>query len=173
MSVPAASFIALQVTDFVGSLGFSEFARYDQHGNEVSGDPKFPFELEYRPTGLINFPSQTYDRTTFEYLTDIPVDSILYNVYARDKPEELGGQWAHIADIKLKSQLLTSYWGDTKMHFRHYRHDDDFVLEPTWAAYADPFILPVFMRSEYELRPQVAKIERQCPFSWIIETLYN
>ena len=139
----------------------------------MSGDPKFPFELEYRPTGEFNFPSDTYDRTTFEYLAeDIPVDSILYHVYARDKPEELGGEWAHIADIKLKSQLQTSYWGDTKMHFRHYRHDDDFLYEPTWAQYADPFIPQVLGRDEYELRPQQAKIERQCPFAWILESLY-
>ena len=73
-------------------MGFSHFASFDQYGERVAGGvPKFPFDLEYRPTGEIKFPRDTYERTIYEYLQDIPVNSILYYVYARDKPEELGG----------------------------------------------------------------------------------
>jgi hypothetical protein len=49
--------------------------------------------LKYVPTGEINFPDHTYDRTVFEYLQDIPEESVLYEVHALDKPEELGGEW--------------------------------------------------------------------------------
>jgi len=91
-------------------------------------------------------------------------------VHALDKPEELGGTWLEIGELKLKSQLVTSFWADRKMYFRHHRIDDDFVIKPEWAPYGAPYI-PDSDR-EYILRPQVSKVEYQCPFAWIFENTF-
>ena len=52
-------------------------------------------------------------------LATIPTESVLYNVYATDEPEELGGTETMIAKLVLKSQFTTSNWGDEHMFFRH------------------------------------------------------
>ena len=73
--------IVQQVTNFTGALGHSEFARFDQYGNEEL-NPEFPFRLEYTASPDLSMPSQTYDETYFEYAKRIPVDSVLYVVSA-------------------------------------------------------------------------------------------
>lgn len=84
-------------------------------------EPVYPFRLRYEPNEEFKFPDHTYDRTIFEYLQDIPVNSVLYTVHALDKPEELGGVWQEIAELVSKSPLVPSLWGDQKMLFRHYK----------------------------------------------------
>ena len=61
---------------------------------------------------------------------------VLYRVYALDRPEEIGGQWDEIAEIVTRSTLVTSYWGDRKMKFRHQKFDDDLSLHPEWIPYS-------------------------------------
>jgi len=52
-----------------------------------------------------------------------------------DQPAELGGKEQLIGQMKTKSQLVTSYWGDEHMYFRHQRMDDDLKLRPEWLPY--------------------------------------
>lgn len=54
-------------TQFVTSIGHSDFAMYDQYGNREA-DPKFPFNLRYEPSGEYSFPSDSYEVTIFDYL---------------------------------------------------------------------------------------------------------
>ena len=42
-----------------------------------------------------------------------------YQVFAIDKPEELGGEESMIGELVLTSNLTTSKWGDTGLFFRH------------------------------------------------------
>ena len=74
-------------------------------------------------------PSQTYDETYFEFLKRVPVDSVLYVVAAQAYPE---AEWTDIGALVLRSELVTSLWGDKKMAFKHTRFDDDLMYHPEW-----------------------------------------
>ena len=41
----------------------------------------------------------------------------------------------------LKSQLVTSLWGDKHLFFRHQRQDDDFRYRPEWMAETAAFLM--------------------------------
>jgi len=70
--------------------------------------------------------------TVFERMLEIPEGTVLYTVYARDRPSTLGGVETAIGEIVSRSQLKRSMWGDTHMYFRHQKHDDDFRYHPEW-----------------------------------------
>ena len=57
-------------TAFVGSLGHSEFASYDQYGLKVD-NPVFPFSVRYEPNPDLSYEDTTYERTYFERLCEI------------------------------------------------------------------------------------------------------
>ena len=120
-------------TDWIQTVGLSDMAAFDQAG--VAVDPVFPWSLRFEPTGEFEFPSTTYDVPFEEYLTTIPEGSVLYNIYATDKPVELGGSEQKIAQLKTNSLMVTSYWGDEHMFFRHQLMDDDLKLRPEWEPY--------------------------------------
>ena len=54
-----------------------------------------------------------------EYLATIPSETHLFDVYAMDMPEELGGTESLIAQVWSDSKPVTSRWGDENMFFRH------------------------------------------------------
>lgn len=124
-------------TTNVQQVGLSDFGRYGELGNEVE-DPKFPFKLRFHPTGDIQF-SDNYVRPFTEDLTSISKGSTLYEVWAMDKPVELGGTEIHIADLVLVSDMVTSVWGDTSLFFRHQDMAEDIALRPEWKNYVDTF----------------------------------
>ena len=67
-------------------------ASYDQEGNKED-DVNFPWKLRFEPTGEFQFPATVEEGYT-DYRTDlasIPMGSNLFNIYAMDAPEELGG----------------------------------------------------------------------------------
>ena len=67
----------------------------------------------------------------------VPVGTVLYTIWAMDKPEELGGVETHIADLVLTSELTTSLWGDQHLFFRHQNMEDDLGLRPEWEQYTE------------------------------------
>ena len=77
-------------------------------------------------------PDNTYDVSFEDYLQTIPAGSTLFNVYAWDQPEELGGTESLVAEFVTDSLLLTSYWGDEHMFFRHQLMDADLKYRPEW-----------------------------------------
>merc|ERR1712080_528322 len=91
--------------------------------------------LRFRPTGNITFPDK-YARPVNEDLATIPVGSLLYQVYALDAPEELGGKEKRIADLVLTSKLVTSKWGDEHLFFRHQDMAEDLRLRPAWNKFS-------------------------------------
>lgn len=75
-------------------------------------------------------------------LATIPSGSLLYDIYATDKPVELGGVESKIGQLVTASEMTTSNWGDTHMFIRHQRMDDDLAIKPEWEPYAPKWTGP-------------------------------
>merc|ERR1711973_191906 len=126
-----------EATNYVMEVGLSDWGLYGEDGIQVAdADFKFPFMLRFKPTGEISFPDE-YVNDWKDDLMSIPAGTTLYQVYALDEPEELGGIEAHIADLVLTSGLTTSTWGDNHLFFRHQDMADDVALRPEWKDYLD------------------------------------
>jgi len=124
-------------TTFIQQVGLSDFGEFGESGSQIA-DPQFPFKLRFHPTGELMF-SDDYVRPFTEDLTSIPQGSTLYEVWASDKPTELGGTEKHIADLVLVSEMTTSLWGDRNLFFRHQNMAEDVVLRPEWDQYLERF----------------------------------
>jgi len=114
----------------IRQVGISDWGRFGENGVEIK-DPNFPYRLRFHPTGNIRFPDN-YVRPVTEDLVTIPSGSVLYQVYALDVPEELGGKETRIADLVLTSKMVTSKWGDQHLFFRHQDMAEDLRLRPQW-----------------------------------------
>ena len=156
-------------TNFVASLGNSDMALYDQEGVKVAA-PVFPYSIRYQPNPDLSYHDPEYTRTVFDRMRDIPTGTVLYEVWARDAPSTLGGVETKIAEIVTKSELTTSMWGDTKMYFRHTRHDDDFRYRPEWML--EPTHGTFAMEGEsINLHPYQERQPSSCPFSWLFANM--
>jgi len=131
-----------EATNYVMEVGLSDWGLFGEDGIQVAdADFKFPFMLRFKPTGEISFPDE-YVNDWKNDLMSIPVGTTLYQVFALDEPEELGGVEAHIADLVLTSALTTSTWGDQHLFFRHQDMADDVALRPEWKDYLETVGLP-------------------------------
>lgn len=126
-----------EATKFIQQVGLSHWSTHKENGEAVS-NPVFPYCLRFHPTGDISF-SDTYVRPFTEDLMSIPSGSTLYEVWALDKPTELGGVEAHIADLVLTSEVTTSLWGDQHLFFHHQDMHEDINLVPEWRQYTPTF----------------------------------
>merc|ERR1719339_238220 len=113
----------------IRQVGISDWGKYGENGVETA-NPSFPYRLRFHPTGNISFPD-TYARPTTEDLVTIPSGSVLYQVFALDVPEQLGGEEKRIADLVLTSEVVTSKWGDQPLFIRHQDMAEDLQLRPT------------------------------------------
>jgi len=126
-----------QASPHVGQVGLSEWARYGENGRYISdSEMNYPYKLVFSPTGEIVFPDD-YHGVMADDLATIEEDTVLWNVYAWDNPEELGGREELIGSLILTSPLVPSLWGDTKLFFRHQDMRDDFRLRPEWEQYTN------------------------------------
>ena len=87
-------------TELIQTVGLSEMAGTDQYGNSENSNV-FPWSLRFSPTGEFDFPSTAAERSSswIDDLKSIPSGSILYKIYAMDKPAELGGTESYIGEI--------------------------------------------------------------------------
>lgn len=144
-------------------------ALYTQEGAKVA-QPVFPYSIRYEPNPALSYNDEEYTRTVFEHVSDIPAGTVLYTAYAMDMPATLGGVETAIGEIVSKSELTTSHWGDTRMYFRHQRHDDDFRYRPEWMGELTHGTFA--MEGEtVELHPYQERRASACPFSWLFEML--
>jgi len=118
-------------TNYIQTVGLSEMAEMTQDGS-VESNVVFPWKLRFEPTGEFSMSDDTYDVTFEDYLQTIPAGSTLFNVYAWDQPQELGGTESLIAEFVTDSPMITSYWGDEHMFFRHQLMDADLKYRPEW-----------------------------------------
>lgn len=128
----------------IDMTGLSDFALMGEDGRGVpAGQVNFPFKLVFRPTGEFSFPDN-YHGPLHQDLATIPKGSVLWNVYAWDQPQQLGGQEQLLGAIVLRSEMVTSHWADTKLFFKHQDMRDDLKLKPEWLEHThkwSPFSL--------------------------------
>lgn len=72
-------------------------------------------------------------------LESVPADSKLYEVYARNAPDELNGEEVLIGTIVLDGKLVKSKWGDDNLFIRHQMMNDDTDIHPEWDPYLEKF----------------------------------
>lgn len=126
-------------TDYVQEVGLSDMAKWGQDGTKAS-PTKFPFSLRFHPTGNVSTPDTYIAGSPFtDGLMAIPAGTTLYEVYAMDKPSELGGYETLIAEVVLTSTMSTSMWGDKEFFVRHQDMKDDLNYHPEWEPFTAKF----------------------------------
>ena len=111
------------------SLGLSEFARLERDGTP-SEHVIFPFELTFEPnpevaSRLDELMSIDASLTWYEQLQKIDEETVLFRVIAKSHPDDPSDEDCnfvesvaqHIANIRLKSDLITSAFGDERLFF--------------------------------------------------------
>lgn len=109
------------VSEEIKQVGLSEAASYDSKGNKVA-DLKFPWKLNLRPNSAVLSKPFGYTKGQSEWIwldrfEEVPADSPLFDVYAVDKPSELGGVETHIGTFVLDGKITTSQWQDENLYF--------------------------------------------------------
>ena len=114
----------------LGKVGISHLATHHLNGSEII-DSVFPFKLtlvpaevrfqEFRPESMETFMDQ---------FRDIPVGSTIYEVKAHANPNDVTGSL--LGTITTTGKCITSYYGDTKLFFRHRPIKDDIERRPEW-----------------------------------------
>jgi len=142
---PASGVIAIAAEKFKDAsqcpyqVGLSDLATYSQDGGE-SYPPKFPFKLlaVANPELETGRRGETLDAMHAE-IDAIPLGTSVYKLYAcaepsgdEMKPAGSCGGALLLGDMVTASQCTTSRFGDEKMHFRHQRIEEDWLLEPNF-----------------------------------------
>lgn len=110
-------------TDFIQSVGVSDWAMHDQNGYTVK-KPVVPFSLRYEAhRDVKNLITSKYkgDFAYVDQLVSVPANSKLYDVYAMTKPKQMGGKEIMIGTIQLHGKFHKSKWADENLFFRHQR----------------------------------------------------
>ena len=96
-------------------------------------DPVFPFKITFVPTGEINF--QTQKPSSIEEFMDqfkkITVGTNLYTFKAHNGPDDTEGLL--LGDVIIQEECVSSFYGDTKMFFKHQWIEEDVTLRPGWS----------------------------------------
>ena len=85
------------------------------------------------PTGGIEFKENFVDTRDFmEQFGDIPVGSTLYGLRGHQNPDDQEG--IYMGEIVTTDNCASSsYFGDTKLFFKHQYITEDVALRPEWA----------------------------------------
>jgi len=150
-------------TDYIQTVGLSDMAMATQDGT-FENPIVFPWSLRFEPTGEFSMPADTYPVKFEDFMQTIPSGSTLFNIYATDKPTELGGTEHLIAKFVTASNMVTSFWGDDHMFFRHQRMEDDLKLRPEWEPYTPKF--SVFGNTYEEVANTIVA---NCPFAYLFQ----
>ena len=124
-------------TPHIGQVGISEWGRATEDG-EVEPKLAFPYRLRFRPSGEIVFPD-SFHRTINEDLATVPMGTKLHDVFALDKPEEMGGTENMIGEVVLTSILITSKLGDKMLFFQQQDMAEDLHHHPEWSKHTRGF----------------------------------
>ncbi len=109
-------------TDYVQTVGLSDFAKYDQEGNDV-GTPVFPFKLQFLAGDEVAHkfgPNFTEDYKN--ELMSLAAGTTLYEVWAQPDPSSA---LEHIGSYVTTTKFTTSLYGDHVLFFQHQKMDDD------------------------------------------------
>ena len=149
-------------TAWIQSVGLSDFAQYGEDGQKVEA-PVFPFKLRFHPNkqtdGLISNIKQDNMSYIGQLESQVPADTILYDLYGLDAPEDAGGVEHLMGTLQLDGKLTASKWGDEQLFFRHQLSSDDMKLKPEW-------------ESHYAKFTPFGK-ESKCPYKEMLKSLYG
>jgi len=129
-------------------VGLSDLATWNEDGAESK--PKFPFKIffEVNPRLETGRRAQTIDGVHAE-IDSLSKGTVLYTAWACTEPkgdetapsetlEASCGKPVRLGPVSLASGCSTSYYGDSALHFRHQRIEDDWRLQPSlmkWGKY--------------------------------------
>lgn len=126
-----------EYSDYPLSLGVSDFCR------EETSSLVFPFCVVWKPVHHYEIPDDNDDETTssfdafLEAAQQIPVGTVLYDVYCCPTPHAVGHQLQRIGRISLTTQFRISQ--SDGLLFRHQKKEDDYSICPHWkTALAEP-----------------------------------
>ena len=75
-------------------------------------NPLFPYRLRFHPTGNISFPREYQRPCQISHFCDvvtIPAGSTLHQIFALDKPEEMGGTEQLIGALVLTREISSEH----------------------------------------------------------------
>ena len=75
--------------------------------------------MRFEANEELHYEDEFYEVNIFDRLGAIEPDTMLYKVWALDKPASLGGEELLIGEVVSRTQLVTSMWADKHMFFRH------------------------------------------------------
>ena len=112
-------------------VGLSDLCAYDQDGNKYHS-PVFPFKITLEPSE-VHFPREKPPnmKTFIQQFSKIPINTSIYKLIAHLHPWDSSG--IILGDIRIKDKCVTSYYGDTKLFFKHQFIEEDVKLRPQWA----------------------------------------
>ena len=97
----------------------------------------------------------------------------MFQVYGLSAPTELGGIEYYIGDLVTTSEMVTSYWGDASLFFRHSDMGLDLHVHPEWKPYAPVFVPTLASSLESMSLGGDIEIKKRkksgCPFAHIFE----
>ena len=108
-----------------------------QDGTAVE-HPIFPFKLRFHPAGKIQFPNK-YRQPLTDLFASIEEGTVLYEIFALNKPEQLNGMEMHIGNRVTTSRLVPCLWGDKHLFFRHQDMLEDLKTKPEWEEFVPSF----------------------------------
>jgi len=135
----------LKASDWPTFVGLSDFAQFDQEGNEEQ-EPRYPFRLIMHPVTKLHtmFPDTPGPGSDdwLKRLVSVPGNFDAYEIYAQDEAEPWDGYMnvTRIGTLHLASAPVTSYFGDVGLFIQHQRWEDDLNYRPDWAGPAKEII---------------------------------
>ncbi|KAJ3415117.1 hypothetical protein HDV05_005525 [Chytridiales sp. JEL 0842] len=120
-------------TKWSSRVGTSNAAMIDERGVKVE-NPVFPFQVIVRPAQDLKTKlagAQWNYTNTFDVLTTVPANTVVWNVYATDAP---AGNFTNIGSIVSTSESVKSVYADSVLFFRHqsYITAPNMSLLPYW-----------------------------------------
>ncbi|EGR29683.1 hypothetical protein IMG5_150790 [Ichthyophthirius multifiliis] len=151
-------------TKQIQTVGLKAFASHDQNGKAVD-NVKYPWKLIFRaPDNIKEMFSDTFKNYYTDQLKTIPAETVLYEVFAVENPED--GCQKKIGKIFLKSKLNTSKFGDQQLFFQHQDMENDLKERPQWRDYTPSWSFWNIFNTPDK---QTKKIEGKCPFKQMFQ----
>ena len=152
-------------SNYIQSVGLSNLAQYDQTGVAPS-EVVFPFSLRFEPMTDLQ-ESDDYTVDPLDQLVQIPSGTTIWEVYAMDAPQELGGQELFIGSLVTTSETVKSLYSDEKLFFRHQLTEDDIALKPEWTDYYVKYTGPPTGEQDCLFDP--SETGSACPFAFLLQ----
>lgn len=114
----------------VTKVGISDLSFYDQDGNFEDQNPDFPFKIDIHPYPKFKSEKPASMKDFIAQFKALPIGTKLYSMKAIVDPNDKEG--LVLGDVVTIDHCVSSYFGDTKLFFRHQWLEEDIALRPEW-----------------------------------------